>query len=180
MYKFTFVILHYLTEKDTIACIDSIINNIEYENYAIVVVDNGSVNQSGEMLLKYYSKNKKIKIIINHENLGFAKGHNIGFKYAKHTLKSDFIALLNNDTFVKQSNFIQRIIEKFGTTPFHILGPDIISTKDGRHQNPCPKTLQNMYNLKRHILNNRILLVLNYIFIDKFFEKIKKSLFKKH
>ncbi len=179
MYKFAFVILHYLTENDTIECVDSIINNVNYGNYHIVVVDNGSGNKSGERLSNRYSHNKIIKIIINPENLGFAKGHNIGFEYAKYTLRSDFIALLNNDTFIEQGDFIQCLIDKFESTPFHILGPDIISSKDGRHHNPSPKTLQNIHNLKKNMLNNKILLLLNYIFLDKILERLKKRIFKK-
>ena len=179
MYKFAFVILHYLTEDDTIECVDSIITNVNYDNYHIIIVDNGSGNKSGERLSNHYSHVKNIKIIINPENLGFAKGHNIGFEYAKHTLQSDFIALLNNDTFIDQGNFIQCIIDKYKSSPFHILGPDIISSKDGRHHNPSPKTLQDIYTLKKHMLNNRILLFLNYIFLDKILERFKKLIFKK-
>ena len=179
MYKFTFVVLHYLTEKDTIECVDSIINNIDYENYNIVVVDNGSRNNSGEVLLKHYSYNKKIKIIINPENLGFAKGHNIGYEYAKHTLHSDFIALLNNDTIIKQSNFIQSLIDKFESSHFHILGPDIISLRDGRHHNPSPKNLLNIRNLRKYMINHKISLFLNYLFLDKILERMKKRIIKK-
>ena len=73
MSKFAFVILHYLTIDDTIACIDSIINNIEYDKYTIVVVDNGSENNTGKLLKNKYSGSKKIRILLNVENLGFAK-----------------------------------------------------------------------------------------------------------
>lgn len=32
MYKFSFVIIHYLTEKDTIDCIESILSTIKKKN----------------------------------------------------------------------------------------------------------------------------------------------------
>jgi GT2 family glycosyltransferase len=179
MYRFSFVILHYLTENDTVECVDSIIRNVDYEHYNIIIVDNGSGNRSGENLSKRYSGNGRVTTIINQANLGFAKGNNIGFDYAKHRLKSDFIALLNNDTIIEQRDFIHNLIEKYDTTPYHILGPDIVSTKDGRHQNPCPKLLQSIPDLKKHMLNNRILLVLNYLYLDKFLERLKKYFIKK-
>lgn len=52
--KFSFVILHYLQKsvEDTIECIESILNNIDYNDYNIVVVDNGSKDRSGEILIK--------------------------------------------------------------------------------------------------------------------------------
>ena len=127
--KFTFVILHYLTTEDTVECIDSIIKNIKYDNYNIIVVDNGSYNNSGEKLKRIYESNKSIKIILNKNNLGFAKGNNLGFNYAKYELNSDFVALINNDTIINQYDFITNIIKSYNKYNFDILGPDIRSTK---------------------------------------------------
>jgi len=56
---------------------------------------NGS--QKGIFNLSY---DKKIILIKNDENYGFAGGNNIGIEYAINILKSDYILLLNNDTVV--------------------------------------------------------------------------------
>ena len=62
-----------------------------YPSIEIIFVDNGSSDDSIE-----YVKNKfpLIKIIANKENMGFAKGNNIGIKAGN----GEFIATLNNDT----------------------------------------------------------------------------------
>ena len=175
MSKFVFVILHYLTIDDTVACIDSIMNNIEYDKYAIVVVDNGSENNTGKLLKDKYSGFPKIRVLLNVENLGFAKGNNIGFKYAKEILNSDFIIMINNDTFIKQKDFINKIIEKYNEYPFHILGPDIISVASDKHQNPRKETLTDIRIIKKFNRHHQLFLFLNYFGLDIIVTRIKKK-----
>jgi len=179
MYTFSFVILHYITLNDTIKCIESILKNINYLNYYIIVVDNGSKNNSGNILKEKYKNNFKVKVILNENNLGFARGNNVGYKLAKYELCSDFIAIINNDTMIRQIDFVDKIIEKYKKNPYHILGPDIISLVDGQHQNPRLLTLQNSDVLKKLIKQYKISLFINYLFIDKIAENIKKILLKK-
>jgi GT2 family glycosyltransferase len=49
-------------------------------------------------------------LIKNNDNHGFAKGNNIGMKYAKTVLSADYILLLNNDTVVK-IDFLTNLIK---------------------------------------------------------------------
>ena len=37
-----FAILHYMTDEDTIACINSIVDKVDTDDYMIIVVDNAS------------------------------------------------------------------------------------------------------------------------------------------
>ncbi len=136
MINVCFVILHYLALNDTIECVESILNNVNYNNYSIVIVDNNSPDSSGKHLKEIYLDNNDIEVILSNENLGFAKGNNLGFIYAKERLNSDFVILINNDTIIEQSNFIDLVIETFNRTHYYVLGPDIVSTKDKCHQNP--------------------------------------------
>lgn len=166
MYKVTFVILHYQSIEDTKECIKSIEDNIEYEEYNIIIVDNASPNKTGEELKKYYSNNDKIHCILNDKNLGFAKGNNIGFRYAKLNLKSDFIIVINSDTIIKQKEFIKILIDKYMVSKFHILGPDIETIFDKVHQNPqrlCGLSKKEIY---LQIIRFNILLFFNNIMIE--------------
>ena len=140
----------------------------------IIVVDNGSENNSGQDLSERYKNNDKITVLLNQKNLGFAQGNNVGFNYAKYHLNAHFIVLINNDTIIKQKNFIEIIVQKYKETSFHVLGPDIISTINGQHQNPCRSKFQEADVLRKFILNNQISLILNYLLLDKIFERIKK------
>lgn len=178
-YKFCFVILHYLTLEDTVECVESIKNNISYNNYSIIIVDNCSPNDTGKLLDEKYRDNSDVTLILNSSNLGFAKGNNVGFNYAKYKLGADFIALINNDTFIKQTDFIEQVIAIFENKKFHILGPDIISTTDNSHQNPRNITLQNKERLIGYLKLYKYLLILNYFGLDKAFENLKKTIISK-
>lgn len=76
-------------------------------NLKVVVVDNASINNEGRRIGKKFPW---MHLIQNKENYGFAKGNNIGIKYALKKFNPDYIFLLNNDTEIK-SNAIKNMIE---------------------------------------------------------------------
>ena len=172
-YKIGFVILHYQVIDQTIKCIQSIIKKIDTTNYEIIVVDNGSTNMTGKILQDKYAKFKKIHIILNHDNLGFSKGNNIGFKYAKIILKCDFIAMLNNDTYLIQNDFFSVIKKEYKYSGFAVMGPKIllrnneICTMDGK--------LITLKEEKKYLRNLKVKLFLNYINLDRIILKIKRK-----
>lgn len=129
MSLFGFVILHYNTIEDTIECIASIEKNVKDAAYHIVVVDNNSPNKSGKELSDLYDGRNNVTVILNNENLGFAKGNNVGFKYAKDVLKADFIILLNSDTVLLENNFESQVELEYEKSKFAVLGP-MIKTPD--------------------------------------------------
>jgi len=174
-----FLILHYQTIEDTKECINSILSNIKYENYNIIVVDNGSPNGTGKKLAELYKNNSKIKIIISENNLGFARGNNLGFKYIKNNFNADFIVMINNDTIMQDQDFIKKIIEEYEREPYHILGPKIISLVNKKNQNPMPVTQKNIKEVKRSIFRLRILLLSNYLRLEGFLREIYETLIKK-
>ncbi len=85
-------------------CIESL-KSIDYTSYSIVVVDNGSVDGSGDQLLQLHPE---IVLIKSETNQGFTGGNNLGFEYSlKHGF--DYSMMLNNDTFV-EPNFLSALI----------------------------------------------------------------------
>jgi GT2 family glycosyltransferase len=97
MNRVAVVILNWNGIKDTISCLDSLIVQT-YSNYTIVVIDNGSVDDSVDVLQKYITdhQDKPIELICNPKNLGFAGGVNTGIRWALDK-KFDAVALFNND-----------------------------------------------------------------------------------
>ena len=176
MLKFSFVILHYQTFTDTVECVDSILRNIDYKQFAIVIVNNGSTNDSGHKLEERYRNEDRVNYIDSQKNLGFAQGNNLGFAFAKYELKADFICLLNNDTVIKQHDFIKTIVEKYKATAFHILGPDIVSTVDGEHQNPETETLTDLATTRAKQKHYKNLYLLNLLHIEMPVVKLKRKL----
>ena len=135
--KFCFVILHYLekTVTDTLECIDSIVNKFENFDYNIVIVDNGSNDQSVEMLTKVLLNKKRITVIVNKNNGGFARGNNYGAKFAIDKYDPDMLICLNNDTLIGSSDFLNIIEKSYETDNFDVLGPYIYD-KNSKPQNP--------------------------------------------
>ena len=89
------VILNWNGIDDTETCVASLLDQ-SYENYEILIIDNGSTDDSAQRLKALKNNNEKIKIITNKENEGFAGGVNIGISYAL-TSKFEYVALFNND-----------------------------------------------------------------------------------
>ena len=79
-----------------------------YQNFKIILVDNGSTDNS----VNYTRKNfPKVKIIELTENTGFAKGNNIGISKALEDANVQNVILLNNDTKV-ETNFLEKLVDK--------------------------------------------------------------------
>lgn len=77
-------------------------------------------------LEKYFSKlpsYRKLRLIINDKNYGFAEGNNIGIRYAMKILKPDYILLLNNDTVVERNFLVELIKVAESDSKIGIVGP---------------------------------------------------------
>ncbi|MCI9076560.1 MAG: glycosyltransferase family 2 protein [Dorea sp.] len=171
--KIVYVVLHYLATLDTIECVESIFNNVKSQKHdsEIVVVDNGSPNGSYADLEKAFENYPSVTLIRSEENLGFARGNNIGYQYAKYKKNADFIVLLNNDTIINQSNFTDIIVRKFEEKQYSVLGPDIVSAA-GYHQNPGRKQSWNLKELVIFRLKKRNRLLLSYLHMDSLASKV--------
>lgn len=133
---YAFVILHYLSEEMTIECIDWIKKSCSLDSFKIIIVDNASGNGSGELLKKRYINDNSCDVIINEDNLGFAQGNNVGYKFAKNKYNPEYIIIMNNDVLIKDISFLKNVDKIYKETSFHVLGPNIISKLNGEHQNP--------------------------------------------
>lgn len=96
MNRVAIIILNLNGIADTLECLDSI-QTQTYQDFKILLVDNGSKNDSAERLEKYQAEHtKNTELIVLPKNLGFAGGVNTGIRWA---IKNDFdyAALVNND-----------------------------------------------------------------------------------
>ena len=88
----TIILVNWNRSKDTLECIESI-GSSTYSNYNIVVVDNGSRNDS---LLEIRRHASNFILLEAGENLGFTGGNNLGIRYA-FAHGADYVFILNND-----------------------------------------------------------------------------------
>lgn len=100
-YELAIVIVNHNTKQLLDNCLDSVEKAVKpVGGMQIIVVDNGSTDGSLKMLAK---KHKRVTVVDNKVNSGFAKGNNIGVEYvdAKHIL------FLNSDTIVKRFSLVK-------------------------------------------------------------------------
>ena len=113
--------------KETVDCIESVIKQVSKDD-VIIVVDNASPNNTGMQLLKKYKNNRKVLVVINDVNQGFARGNNLGIKIALKRYKCDFVICLNNDTLINKSGFRDLLIDEYEKHGFSVAGPKIIQS----------------------------------------------------
>lgn len=168
--KISYIILHYQVLNDTIECVDSILKldkgDIEQK---IIIVDNSSPNKSGEVIKQKYIGLPNIIVILASCNLGFAKGNNLGCKFAIDNFKPDFLVVLNNDIIIKQRDFQHHIFELHNKFRFHVLGPDIISLVDNLHQSPIDFAINSKKAILKESLLLSFLLFLSFLNLDQKF-----------
>lgn len=95
--KIAIIIVNFNGLADTRECLaslnKSVLKDVELET---IVVDNASKDTSVTDIKREFPG---VTLLVNTDNLGFAEGNNVGIRYALKR-SSDFIFLLNNDTYV--------------------------------------------------------------------------------
>lgn len=89
------ILLNWHGWRDTIGCLDSL-SRLDYPNYHILVVDNGSTDDSVALIR---AAHPKVPLIETGRNLGFSGGCNVGIRHAFEA-GVEYVWLLNNDTTV--------------------------------------------------------------------------------
>ena len=66
----------------------------KYPRFRLVVVDNASTDGSEQIVTRKYGADRRLAVVANESNLGFAEGCNLGASRAN----GDYVIFLNNDT----------------------------------------------------------------------------------
>ena len=114
------IIVTYKSEDYILFCLDSIYKS-EPLHTEVIIVDNNSDDSTVPLIGEHYPK---VKIIKNQENLGFAKGCNIGARHAS----GDIIYFLNPDCIVSESA-ISKMAAQAILPDVGIVGPLLIDGK---------------------------------------------------
>lgn len=114
------IILNWNGWADTLACLASLAH-LDYPSYKVVVVDNGSSDNSVVAIRAAY---RHTTLIEAGDNLGYVGGNNLGLKHAR-AIGADYALLLNNDTEVSP-DFLGLLVEAAEADPaIGIVGPTI-------------------------------------------------------
>jgi GT2 family glycosyltransferase len=91
--KVACVVLNWNGWRDTLECLGAL-KRVAYASCTIIVVDNGSTDDSVERIREAAPD---VALLHSGSNLGFAGGNNVGIRHALDQ-KADYVWLLNNDT----------------------------------------------------------------------------------
>jgi GT2 family glycosyltransferase len=114
------IVLNWNNAPDTVACLESV-SRSDYPNYQVLLVDNGSSDDSVRVIQETYPG---ITVVQLPENLGYAEGNNRGIRCAL-DLEADYVLILNNDTVVA-ADMLDHLVAVAETDPrIGILGPTV-------------------------------------------------------
>ena len=119
MPRISVVVLTFNNLELTKLCIDSVLQQSDYPNLELIVVDNHSSDGTPDYLRELRARRPDVKIFLNKSNLGFAAGNNVGLQGAT----GDYLVMLNNDTVVTPG-WALSMLRHFQSSPkLGLLGP---------------------------------------------------------
>ena len=115
------IVLNWNSYEVTRDCLRSL-ENLDFPNPELVLVDNGSVDSSANRLAQEFPH---ARIIGNEKNLGFTGGNNVAIRNVLER-GTDYLLLLNNDTIVAP-NFLSELVQMAESNPeIGFLNPKIL------------------------------------------------------
>ncbi|VEU83285.1 glycosyltransferase family 2 protein [Acholeplasma hippikon] len=105
----SYIIVNYNTYTYTSECVNSIINNKSNEyNYEIIIVDNGSTDNSYELLRQEFRLNCSVQFIKSNQNIGFGRANNLAVENSN----GEILIFTNSDTNLLNTD-VRLVVEKF-------------------------------------------------------------------
>lgn len=105
MKKISIIVPCYNVEKYLKQCLDSIVNQT-YKNLEIICVNDGSTDNTLDILKEYAFKDYRI-VIIDQENIGASQARNNALKI----ITGDFVAFVDGDDWIDKSVFEKAILK---------------------------------------------------------------------
>ncbi|WP_052124214.1 glycosyltransferase family 2 protein [Ureibacillus manganicus] len=93
--KISIIIPIYNSERFLKKCLDSVINQ-SYKNLEIILINDGSIDKSGDICNQYALKDNRIKLINKKRNEGVSEARNTGIDLAT----GDYFYLLDSDDYI--------------------------------------------------------------------------------
>lgn len=125
------VVLNYVNYWDTFECVESLLR--QQLHTEIVVVENGSPNESLVMLRQRFKGCLNIHILTSETNLGFARGFNLGIRYARETLGGGPVLILNSDTVLTTDEIVGQLVGQCQADSVGIVSPTVTDIEGGAH-----------------------------------------------
>ncbi len=127
------IVLNYRNYDDTLECVRTL-RRATYPNMKIIIVENGSDNDSESVLR---AELPDLEIIQTGKNLGYSGGNNVGLRRALDA-GAEFALILNNDTEVAR-DFLEPLVECARNDPGAGVLGGLILNPDGSVNRMCAR-----------------------------------------
>ena len=112
----------YMVEKYLKRCVNSLLAQ-SYSDFELILVDDGSPDNCGNICEEYAAKDKRIRVI-HKENGGLSDARNAGLRIAK----GEYIAFVDSDDWVA-TNYLETLLKVIELTDSDICECEVLKTK---------------------------------------------------
>lgn len=177
MSRISVIVAAYNVEKYIRRCIESLLNQ-SYEDLEIIVVDDGSLDETGKILDEYAKMSSKIRVI-HQDNMGLSGARNTGLKVAT----GDYIGYVDGDDYVSPDMYrllIKAILDK--GSDVSVCAYKCVSEDDDSVNNIESDTNVTIYDFDRdealdiYICDNREFHIYNSVWSKLFSRKTVENL----
>ena len=126
--KISVIIPVYNVEKWLNKCVDSILSQ-SYENFEVILVNDGSTDKSGDICDKYLKEDNRVKVF-DILNSGQSVARNIGLKEAK----GDYILFIDSDDYISDKAIIEKFINILYSNNYDFIYTSYCRFEDGNEE----------------------------------------------
>lgn len=156
--KISVIVPIYNTDKFLTKCIDSIINQTLQE-IEIILINDGSTDNSNNICLEYEEKYPEKIRYINNKNIGCSATRNLGIELAR----GEYISFVDSDDYIEKTMYEELIsIAKKEKKDIVICGINYIDLGNTNIRKDIPKPLKSKYDFL--LRENKITNPINKIF----------------
>lgn len=153
--KISIIIPMYNAEKYIEDCLKSIFNQ-KFQNIEVIIVNDGSIDRSLNIVYKYMKLNSNIKVV-NKENGGVSKARNIGIKESK----GKYLLFLDSDDYLENNSlkilsYYLEIEDDIDVIIFNAVMKGLKKERKLRDSYYANKKIENKEYLKDYFLGNAI------------------------
>lgn len=117
--KYSIVVISYENFSSTTQLLlDSLLAGESKYDSEIILLDNGSSSETLRQIKLLKETDERLKVILNHENLGFAGGNNKAFQQCS----GKVVIFLNSDTITTFAS-LDRLVDEMKKNSLKVLGP---------------------------------------------------------
>lgn len=139
----------YNSEKTLCRCVDSILAQT-YQNFELILIDDGSIDQSGKICDDYVRLDSRVRVF-HKKNGGVSAARNVGLDNAKGT----WLTFIDSDDYI-QENYLSYMIDEASSSVDLIIGSSFAINNSFHSLTTCGCVPKGLYEIKSSVIENAL------------------------